>query len=60
MNDSWKTEFSLDEEDENNITDQDLVYQELYGEVTEEDSLETGVRLKASVLYQLLKILIIN
>ena len=26
---------------------------ELYGEVTEEDSLETGVRLKASVLYQL-------
>ena len=32
---------------------QDLVYQELYGEVTEEDSLETGVRLKASVLYQL-------
>ena len=34
-------------------TDQDLVYQELYGEVTEEDSLETGVRLKASVLYQL-------
>ena len=43
----------LDEENENNITDQDLVYQELYGEVTEEDSLETGVRLKASVLYQL-------
>ena len=43
----------LDEEDESNITDQDLVYQELYGEVTEEDSLETGVRLKASVLYQL-------
>ena len=38
---------------ENNLTDQDLVYQELYGEVTEEDSLETGVRLKASVLYQL-------
>ena len=34
-------------------TDQDLVYQELYGEVTEEDSLETGVRLKASELYQL-------
>ena len=34
-------------------TDQDLVYQELYGEVTEEDTLETGVRLKASVLYQL-------
>ncbi len=43
----------LNEEDESNITDQDLVYQELYGEVTEEDSLETGVRLKASVLYQL-------
>ena len=39
--------------DKNNFTDQDLVYQELYGEVTEEDSLETGVRLKASVLYQL-------
>ena len=38
---------------ENNSTDQDLVYQELYGEVTEEDSLELGVRLKASVLYQL-------
>ena len=36
-----------------NFTDQELVYQELYGEVTEEDSLETGVRLKASVLYQL-------
>ncbi len=35
------------------FTDQELVYQELYGEVTEEDSLETGVRLKASVLYQL-------
>ena len=35
--------------------DQDLVYQELYGEVTEEDSLESGVRLKASVLYQLFK-----
>ena len=35
------------------ITDQDLVYQELYGEVTEEDSLESGVRLNASVLYQL-------
>ena len=30
-----------------------MVYQELYGEVTEEDSLESGVRLKASVLYQL-------
>ena len=46
----------LDEEtdnEKNNFTDQDLVYQELYGEVTEEDSLETGVRLKASVLYQL-------
>ena len=42
-----------DSEDENNFTKQDLVYQELYGEVTEEDSLETGVRLKASVLYQL-------
>ena len=42
-----------DSEDENNFTEQDLVYQELYGEVTEEDSLETGVRLKASVLYQL-------
>ena len=38
---------------DSNTTDQDLVYQELYGEVTEEDSLETGVRLKASVLYQL-------
>jgi len=37
----------------NNFSDQDLVYQELYGEVTEEDSLESGVRLKASVLYQL-------
>tara|TARA_Y100000590_G_scaffold462779_1_gene627797 strand:- start:153 stop:1310 length:1158 start_codon:yes stop_codon:yes gene_type:complete len=35
------------------ITDQDLVYQELYGEVTEEDTLESGVRLKASVLFQL-------
>ena len=34
-------------------TDQDLVYEQLYGEVTEEDSLESGVRLKASVLYQL-------
>ena len=47
---------NLDEEtdnEKNNFTDQDLVYQELYGEVTEEDSLETGVRLKASVLYQL-------
>ena len=43
----------IDEKDEDNNTDQDLVYQELYGEVTEEDSLETGVRLKASVLYQL-------
>ena len=40
-------------DEKNNFTDQDLVYQELYGEVTEEDSLETGVRLKASVLYQL-------
>tara|TARA_Y100001970_G_C14161223_1_gene818630 strand:- start:303 stop:1454 length:1152 start_codon:yes stop_codon:yes gene_type:complete len=46
---------SLDDSiiDDNNFTDQDLVYKELYGEVTEEDSLETGVRLKASVLYQL-------
>ena len=47
---------SIDEvmnNDNNDGTDQDLVYQELYGEVTEEDSLETGVRLKASVLYQL-------
>ena len=46
----------LDEEfnsENGSNTDQDLVYQELYGEVTEEDSLETGVRLKASVLYQL-------
>ncbi len=43
----------FDEEDNNSFTDQDLVYQELYGEVTEEDSLETGVRLKASVLFQL-------
>ena len=34
-------------------TNQDLVYQELYGEVTEEDTLESGVRLKASVLFQL-------
>tara|TARA_B100000929_G_scaffold290953_1_gene286812 strand:+ start:4174 stop:5331 length:1158 start_codon:yes stop_codon:yes gene_type:complete len=34
-------------------TDQDLVYQELYGEVIEEDDLEKGVRLQASVLYQL-------
>ncbi len=39
--------------DKENFTDQDLVYQELYGEVTEEDSMEDGVRLKASVLYQL-------
>ena len=39
--------------EDGNSTDQELVYQELYGEVTEEDSLETGVRLKASVLYQL-------
>ncbi len=46
----------LDEDfnnENNSVTDQDLVYRELYGEVTEEDSLETGVRLKASVLYQL-------
>tara|TARA_Y100001970_G_scaffold109418_1_gene136673 strand:+ start:366 stop:1493 length:1128 start_codon:yes stop_codon:yes gene_type:complete len=35
--------------------DQELVYEELYGEVTEEDSLESGVRLNASVLYQLFK-----
>ncbi len=35
------------------ITDQELVYQELYGEVVEEDDLERGVRLQASVLYQL-------
>ncbi len=52
-------EGKFDEEEFNNDnitgTDQDLVYQELYGEVTEEDSLETGVRLKASVLYQLFK-----
>jgi len=50
---------SLDENELDNenfsITNQDLVYQELYGEVTEEDSLESGVRLKASVLYQLFK-----
>ena len=44
---------TFEEEIKNNFTDQDLVYQELYGEVTEEDSLESGVRLKASVLYQL-------
>ena len=44
---------TFDEENENNYTDQDLVYKELYGEVTKEDTLETGVRLKASVLYQL-------
>ena len=43
----------LDDNLNNDSTDQDIVYQELYGEVTEEDSLETGVRLKASVLYQL-------
>ena len=43
----------VDEKEIENNTDQDLVYQELYGEVIEEDSLETGVRLKASVLYQL-------
>ena len=48
---------SIEEFDEetSDSTDQDLVYQELYGEVTEEDTLETGVRLKASVLYQLFK-----
>ena len=33
-------------------TDQDLVYQELYGRLLRK-TLETGVRLKASVLYQL-------
>tara|TARA_B100000965_G_scaffold370104_1_gene357972 strand:+ start:2379 stop:3524 length:1146 start_codon:yes stop_codon:yes gene_type:complete len=44
---------SLNEEIYNDTTDQDLVYQELYGEVIEEDNLETGVRLNASVLYQL-------
>tara|TARA_Y100001970_G_scaffold239918_1_gene302249 strand:- start:1603 stop:2751 length:1149 start_codon:yes stop_codon:yes gene_type:complete len=44
--------LDLDLNDENDSY-QDLVYQELYGEVTEEDSLESGVRLKASVLYQL-------
>ncbi len=44
---------NFEEEINDNFTDQDLVYQELYGEVTKEDSLETGVRLKASVLYQL-------
>ena len=43
----------LESELSDDYTDQDLVYQELYGEVTEEDSLESGVRLKASVLYQL-------
>ena len=43
----------INNNDDNNGTDQDLVYRELYGEVTEEDSLESGVRLKASVLYQL-------
>ena len=43
----------LNEEVSNDTTDQDLVYQELYGEVIEEDNLETGVRLNASVLYQL-------
>ncbi len=43
----------LNNSNEDSEIDQDLVYQELYGEVTEEDSLETGVRLKASVLYQL-------
>ena len=53
-------EGKLIDEDELNgenysSADQELVYQELYGEVTEEDSLESGVRLKASVLYQLFK-----
>ena len=47
-------EDELNNESESN-TNQELVYQELYGEVTEEDSLESGVRLKASVLYQLFK-----
>ncbi len=42
-----------DLESDESFTDQELVYQELYGEVTEEDSLEAGVRLDASVLYQL-------
>ena len=46
MNDEYFDENS-------NNTDQDLVYQELYGEVTEEDSLKAGLDLKASVLYQL-------
>tara|TARA_Y100000590_G_scaffold271551_1_gene304866 strand:- start:1080 stop:2237 length:1158 start_codon:yes stop_codon:yes gene_type:complete len=40
-------------DESDSITDQDLVYQELYGEVIEEDDLERGVRLQASVLYQL-------
>ncbi len=44
----------LNEEISDN-TIQDLVYKELYGEVFEEDSLENGVRLNASVLYQLFK-----
>ena len=34
--------------DEKNGTDQDLVYQELYGEVTEEDSLESGSSMNLS------------
>jgi len=45
-------EDELNNESESN-TNQELVYQELYGEVTEEDALERGVRLKASILYQL-------
>ena len=44
----------LNEEISDN-TIQDLVYKELYGEVFEEDSLENGVRLNASVLHQLFK-----
>ena len=45
---------NLNEEISDN-TIQDLVYKELYGEVFEEDSLENGVRLNASVLHQLFK-----
>ena len=44
----------LNEEISDN-TIEDLVYKELYGEVLEEDSLENGVRLNASVLHQLFK-----
>jgi len=39
-------------------TDQDLVYQELYGEVIEEDDLEGGVRLQAQYYISFLKTLI--